>query len=224
MKNADDRSVKEIGLKTVFVFIINAIFLLFFITSVTITFKAGQFFASVCYLLLSILTLIPHHYFRVTQALKYVLLIILFVVVAGINGSGKPPVEQKYEYFDLGKTFNLTFGKKTFSMMVKETKQDTKMIASGKEVTTSGYFLVVVADITNLGSEAVDFKLEKDPILKDSQNRSYTLYGAKIAQGKLQPSVAKEFSYVFEIPKDSTVLKFIIKDKTDITKSIDLKK
>jgi hypothetical protein len=108
--------------------------------------------------------------------------------------------------------------------VVKEVKQDTKMIASGKDVTTSGYFLVVVADITNLGSEAVDFKLEKDPELKDAQNRSYTLYGAKIAEGKLQPSVAKEFSYVFEIPKDSTGLKFIIKDKSDIAKSIDLKR
>jgi aromatic ring hydroxylase len=50
------------------------------------------------------------------------------------------------------------------------------------------------------------------------------LYGTGITVGKLQPSVAKEVSYVFEIPKDATGLKFIVRDKTEVAKSVDLKK
>ena len=93
-----------------------------------------------------------------------------------------------------------------------------------KVVTTTGYFLVVMGDITNTGSEAIDFKFPKEPELKDAQGRNYSLYAKTISEVKLQPSVAKSFSFVFEIPKDSTGLSFIIKDKTDIAKSVDLKR
>jgi len=222
--NSENKEVKEIGLKTIFTYILGFLFLIFFITSGIITIKAGQLVVGVLYFLLSILVFVPHHLLRITQSLKFVLLIILFVVVAGISGSGKPPAEQKYEYFGLGKTFNLTFGKNTFSMVVREAKHDAKISVSGKEVTTSGYFIIVTGDIVNLGSEPIDFKFEKDPELKDNQDRHYTLYGAGLAVGKLQPSVAKEVSYVFEIPKDASGLNFIVKDKTDVAKSIDLKR
>jgi len=224
MKNSENKEIKEIGLKNVFNFILNGLFLFFFITSGCIMFKEKKIVASLLYFVLAILAVVPHKLLRVTQALKIVILIILFVILATAAAQGDPIAQQKYEYLDLGETFNLTFGKNTFSMAVQEINQDTKIITSGKEAKTSGYFLVVVANITNLGSEAVDFKLEKAPTLKDAQNRNYSLYGAKIAEGKLQPSVAKEFSYVFEIPKDSSGLKFIIKDKTAVAKSVDLKR
>ena len=76
--------------------------MVFFITSGIITIKAEQFVVGVLYFLLSILVLVPHRHLRVTQSLKFVLLITLFVVVAGISSSGKPLAEQKYEHFAHG--------------------------------------------------------------------------------------------------------------------------
>ena len=71
----------------------------------------------------------------------------------------------------------------------------------------------------------MDFKFEKNPELKDNQNRLYTLYATSMPTGgKLQPSVAKEVSYIFEIPKEASGLKFIVRDKTEVAKSVDLKR
>jgi len=141
-----------------------------------------------------------------------------------MSGHKSAPKEQKYEYFGLGEKFNLTFGNNSFSMVVREAKHDAKISVSGKEVATSGSFIIVTGDIINLGSEPIDFKFGKDPGLKDGQKRLYTLYGTGLAVGKLQPSVAKEISFVFEIPKDATELKFIVRDETEVAKSIDLKR
>ena len=223
MVNTDNKTTKEIGLKTVFTFIINGLFSAFFVTSGVINFKK-KIVVSFLYFVLAALAILPHRFLRVTQALKIVILIVLFVILAGVAARGNPIAEQKYENFNLEQKFNLEFGKNTFSMVVREAKHNAKISVSGKEITTSGYFIIVTGDIVNLGSEAVEFKFNEDPGLKDGQNRSFSLYGAAIPVGKLQPSVAKEVSYVFEIPKDATELKFIVKDKTDVAKSIDLKK
>ena len=220
----DFDDMKEIGVKDVITYIISFMFLAFFLISVIVNIKSGHYGAGFLYLVLAILVLIPHRFLRTTQSLKFILLIVLFVVVAAINARNTPPAAQKYEYFALGDKFNITFGANTFSMVVKELKYDAKINVSGKDIATSGYFIIVLGDVVNLGSEAVDFKFPNTPELKDKQNRSYTLYGSALQIGKLQPSVAKEVSYVFEIPKDASGLTFIVKDKTDVAKSIDLKK
>jgi hypothetical protein len=224
MANIDNKVTKEVGLKAVFTFIFNGLFSAFFVTSGVINFKEKKIVVSLLYFILAVLAVIPHRFLKVTQALKIIILIILFVILAGVAARGNPVAEQKYENFSLGQKFNLVSGNNNFSMLIREVKNDAKISVSGKEVTTSGYFIIVTGDIINLGSEAVEFRFKKDPELKDDQNRLYTLYGAAIAMGKLQPSVAKEVSYVFEIPKDATGLKFIIRDKTDVVKFVDLKK
>lgn len=216
--------IKEIGLKSVLTFIINGLFSVFFVSSGLLNFKEKKIAAGILYFVLAVLAVIPHRFLRVTQTLKVIILIILFVALASFAARGDPAIEQKYENFSLGQKFDLTSGKNTFSMVVRQAKNNAKISVSGKEVTTSGSFIIVTGDITNLGSEALEFKFRKDPELKDSQSRVFTLYGAAIPVGKLQPSVAKEVSYVFEIPNDATELKFIVWDKTDIAKSIDLKK
>ncbi len=224
MADTGNKTIREISLKTVFKYIIGALFLTFFILSGVVTIKAGQLVIGVLYFVLSALVLVPHHCLKITQSLKFVILVVLFLVLTVISGSINPPAEQKYEYFGLGEKLNLTFGNNTFSMIVREVKQDSKILVAEKEVTTSGYFLIVKVDVVNLGSEAVDFKFEKDPQLKDSQDRRYTLHATSVPQGKLQPSVAKEVSYIFEIPKDASGLSFIVIDKTDVAKSVDLKR
>lgn len=224
MKNLGNKVVNEIGLKTIFKYILGALFFVSLIFAGVTTIKAGQFVIGVLFFVLSPLVLAPHHYLRVTQALKWVVIIIITVVLLAMSGLESPPVEQKYEYFTLRQEFNLALGNNTFSMVVREVKQSTTITVSGQAVSTSGYFLEIKTDIVNLGSESVDFKFGKDPELKDNQDRRYTLYGATMQEGELHPSVAKEVSYVFEIPKEAAGLNFIVRDKTDIAKSIDLKK
>jgi hypothetical protein len=220
--DTDKKETKEFGLGNVVTFIINGLFLVFFITSGILSFNEKKLVVSFFYFGLAALSVVPHRLLRVTQALKVVILIILFVILASVAAIGKPAAEQKYENYKLGQKFNVAYGSNTFSIVVKGMKNDAKISVSGKEITTSGYFIIVTGEITNLSSEAVEFKFKSDPELKDGQGRAYTLYGASIPLGKLQPSVAKEASYVFEVPKDASGLKFIAKDKSDIIKSVDL--
>lgn len=224
MKSTGNKEVKEFGLRALLTLIVNGLLSAFFVTSGILNFKVNKIIVGFFYFTLAVLAIIPHRFLRVTQTLKIVILIILFVILAGVAAKGDPVVEQKYEYYTLGQKFNLKSGNDTFSMTVKSTNNNAKLSVAGKDVSTSGYFVIVTGDITNLGTEAINFKFSKDPELKDGQDRSYSLYGAALAVGKLQPSVAKEVSYVFEIPKDATKLVFIIRDKTDVAKSIDLKR
>lgn len=223
-ENTGTKAVRDMSLKTVIGYIFNAFLIIFFIFSGNVTIKAGQLVVGILYYVLSVLVVIPHHFLRVTKALKFVILVILFLILTVISGVNNTPEKQKYEYYSLAQEFNLKYGANTYSMVVKDVRLDTKLIAEGKERTTSGYFLIVKVDVVNLGSESIDFKLGKDPELTDSQDRRYTMYGSDIPAGKLQPSVAKVVSYVFEIPKDASGLKFIVKDGSVIAKSIDLKR
>lgn len=224
MVNTDNKTTKEIGLKTVFTFILNSLFSVFFVTSGVINFKK-KIIVSFLYFGLAALAVIPHRFLRVTQALKVVILIVLFVILAGVAARGDPVAEQKFENFSLGQKFEMAFGNNKFSMVVKKVQHDAKLSTELKEeITTSGSFIIVTVDIVNLGSEAVIFKLGTDPELKDDQDRHYTLYGKSLKVGNLQPGVAKEAPYVFEVPKDATGLKFIVRDKTNIAKSVDLKR
>lgn len=223
-KGAGNKSVKELGIKNIVGFIISALFLGFFVTATVVTIKAGQLTAGIFYLLIAVLVLVPHHRLRVTPALKYIIILILFFIVAAVNGKNNPTPEQKYEYFKLNDTFTLTVGDKTFPTVIKIVGQQTQLMLGEKIVTTTGYFLAVTGEITNTGSESVNFGFPKEPELKDAQGRNYSLFAKINIEGELPPNVAKSFSFVFEIPKDSTGLTFIIKDKTDIAKSIDLKR
>lgn len=223
-ENTGNKTVREMSLKTVIGYIFNALILVFFIFSGVVTVKAGQLFVGILYYALAALVVVPHHLLRVTKSLKFVILVIVFFILTVISGANNTPEKQKYEYFNLAQEFNLKYGGNTYSVVVQDVRQETKIIVQQKEVTTSGYFLIVRATIVNLGSEAIDFKLGKTPELLDSQDRHYTLYGSNIPTGKLQPSVAKEVSYFFEIPKDASGLKFIIKDGSVVSKSIDLKR
>jgi hypothetical protein len=224
VKKIENIETKEVGLKTVFTFILNGLFSAFFVTSGVLNFKDKKIIVGLLYFVLAGLAILPHKLLRVTQALKIVILIVLFVILAGVAAKGSPVAEQKYEYHKIGKEYNLKFGSNTFAVTVRNITQETKIIAQGKETATSGLFLIVNVDITNNQPTAVDFITGKDPQLKDNQERVYTLYGANIPQGKLQPGVAKRVSYFFEIPKDAKGLNFIFKDNTDIAKSVDLKR
>ncbi len=222
MSNTKQSPSKELGLKFIFKLIIGATFLLFFITSGILTIQRGHLLLGLSFFILSATVFIPHHYLRITQPLKWVIIIFLYIILAGISGRDIVPEAPKYKHFELSQEFKIVFEESTFSMMIKEVQQDSKIISQDKEVTTLGNFLIVKTEVENLGAQSADFVFKENPQLIDNQNRTFSLYGANIPTGKLHPNVAKEISYVFEIPKDASELKLIVKDKTKIIKSINL--
>jgi len=225
MKNSANKEVRELGLKNIFSFIINILLLFFLVILGIETIKVGQWFFGLLYFVLSILILVPHHLLKVTHAFKVVIIVVLSIIVAAISAQSAPPIEQKYDHFSLKQTFNLTLGGKPFSMVVKEVKYDAKLSTEAKEtLTTSGSFVIVTVDVVNLGSKVVDFIIGTSPELVDSQGRHYTVLGKSWKVRGLQPGVAKEVPYVYEVPKDAIELKFIVKDSTKIAKSVDIKK
>ncbi|MFH1863581.1 MAG: hypothetical protein ABIJ85_01535 [bacterium] len=225
MKNSKNREVKELGIKSIFSFAVNTLLIFFLIILGIETIKIGQLFLGLLYFVFSILILVPHRFFRVTHAFKVVIIVILSIIVVAISGHYAPTKEQKYDHFSVGQAFNLALGFNNFSMVIKEVKHDAKLSTEQKEaLTTSGSFIIVTADIVNLGSEAVVFKLGTTPELMDSQDRRYAQLGKGMTVGKLQPGVAKEVPYVYEVPKDALELKFIVRDNSKIAKSVELKK
>lgn len=233
MEQIKTKTLKDVGIKTVLAYIVGALMVGFIIITGVESIKLGFVIVGILFFALAVLVVIPHHRLRVTLPLKFIIIVILYVILAAVMGrGGSTTKEQKYENFTLNQKATLTFGNNNFSMMLREVKQETKIKVNDKgvekEATTSGYFLIITGDIINLGSEPVNFPFGSlfgnDPELKDSQNKRYSLYGSSIASGQLQPSVSKEFSYFFEIPKEASGLKFVVKDKTDIIKSFDLKR
>lgn len=233
MKPTETTNIKELGIKKVFSYIFSALLVAFIILTGVESFKLGFIIIGILFFALATLVLVPHHLLRVTPALKIIIIVILYILLAAMtNPGGVNTKEQAYENSELEQAINLTFGDNRFSVIVNQVQEETTIKVSEKgvekDVTTSGYFLIIKGEIVNLGSEPVNFPFgsfsAKDPVLKDFQDRSYSVYGSDIATGQLQPGVSKEFSYFFEIPKDASELKFIIKDKTDIIKSVDLKR
>jgi hypothetical protein len=233
MKHIETTNIKELSIKKVFSYILGALLVAFIIVTGLESFKLGLIIIGILFFALAALVLVPHHFLRVTPALKIAIIVILYIGLAAMsNPGGVNTKEQVYENSELDQTINLTFGDDNFSIVIHQVQEKTQIRVSEKgaekDVTTSGYFLIITGEIVNQGSEPVNFpfgSLFADvPVLKDSQNRSYSVYGSDIATGQLQPGVSKEFSYFYEIPKDALELKLIIKDKTDIDKSVDLKR
>jgi hypothetical protein len=226
----------ELGIKTIVKYIIGVIAVALIILTGVESIKLGFIFVGILFFALALLVFVPHHRLRVTLPLKAVIIVVLYVVFAamtGGKGSGTSATkEQKYENAPLGQKVTLVFNANSYSMVVRNVTQETKIKVNDKgvekEATSTGYFLLVKGEITNLGTAPLDFPLgttSKDgPELKDSQNRRYTLYGTSISSGQLQPSLSKEFTYFYEIPKEAAGLTFLVKDKTDTIKSIDLKR
>jgi hypothetical protein len=215
------KPVKEIGVWTVLRWTSVILAELIFVFSGTVTIKAGQFFIGILFFVLAVLVFVPRKIFRISKALKIIILIIIYFTLLVISGFSAPVLEQQYEYYNLNQSFDLTFGDNVFSVFIDSVDAETQMVIDEQEVSSSGFFFAVNGSITNLGKIPLNFDFQSE--LKDSQDNLYTLIAFAGDLDAIQPNLARKFSAIFEIPRETKELKFIIKDETEVDKMVDLK-
>jgi len=222
MKKEDKKPIKEIKLWTIICWIFSILAGVIALFSGIFTIQAGQFFLGLLFFVLAVFVFIPRKYLRISRPLKGVIFIVLYFIFLAINGFNTPVLEPQYEYYNLGQSFNLTFEDNVFSMIIYNVSAETDIILDGKEIFSSGFYLLVNGGLKNLGKNSLGLSFESE--LEDNQNNSYSLFAFDFGVGALQPNLERKFSNTFEIPKDISGLKFIVKDKTNIIKVINLER
>ena len=227
MKKQEKEPVKEIGVWIVVCWIFVGLAVLFSIFSAVVTIKAGQILVGLLFFIPGIFAAVPKKYLRISRPLKVIIFIVVYFILLIISGLNAPKLEQQYEYYNLGDSFNLTYGEEVFSMRIDNITKETQVIVNdGKNITTSGFYLLVNGGITNLGKTTAHntglFNLKFVSELKDNQNNTYTLLATNTRVGGFQSNLKKPFYDIFEIPKQASGLKFFVKDKTKIIKVVSL--
>ncbi len=227
MKKQEKEPVKEIGVWNVICWAFVGLAVLFSIFSVVVTIKAGQILMGLLFLIPGIFAVVPKKYLRISRPLKVIIFILVYFTLLIISGINNPQPEQQYEYYNLGDSFNLTYGEEVFSMRINNITKETQVtVNDGQNITTSGFYLLVNGGITNLGKityhNAGLFNVKFASELKDNQDNTYILFATNNRVNGFQPNLEKPFQDIFEIPKQASGLKFFIKDKTDIIKMVNL--
>ncbi|MBU2589490.1 MAG: hypothetical protein KKA65_03515 [Nanoarchaeota archaeon] len=221
MKKNNNQPIKEIGVRTIIYWIFASLAGLIFIFSGIVTIKAGQFFIGLFFLVFSAFVFVPRKYLRISRPLKVIIFILIYFTLLVISGINAPPPEQQYEYYNLGQPFNLTFKNNIFSMKINNISKETQMtVNNGQNISSSGFYLFVNGEITNLGKITSDLQFNSE--LKDGKDNLYTLFATDSKVGEFQPHLEKKFYNVFEIPKQASELKFFVKDKTKVIKVVNL--
>jgi len=227
MKNQKE-PVKEIGVWNVTCWVFVGLAVLFSIFSAVATIKAGQILIGLLFFIPGIFAAVPKKYLRISRPLKVIIFIVVYFTLLIISGLDSPKPEQQYEYYNLGDSFNLTYGEEIFSMKINNITKETQiMVNDGQNITTSGFYLLVNGGITNLGkityhnTGLFDVKFVSE--LKDNQDNTYILFATNNRVNGFQPNLEKSFYDIFEISKQASGLKFFVKDKTKVIKVVNLK-
>ena len=222
MKKEDKKFIKEIGLWAIICWISLVLAGLTAIFSGVVTIQAGQFFTGFLFFALAVFVFVPRKYLRISRPLKVVIFITLYFTLLIISGVNAPTPEQKYEYYNFGEEFNLTFNGNVFSMTIHNISKETEITIDNQNISSQGVYVIVEGIVKNLEKNPLDFT--NQPELKDGNENLYTLVGYNIAPGKLQPNLERKFLDIFETPKNTAGLKYILKDDTNVIKIINLEK
>jgi len=207
---------KEVGFITVINIIVGIIIAIFFI----LTLIMGLYLVSALFLILAVFIFLPQKILRFSKWLKLLIGVVGFFVLLAIVGLIMPSQEPVFVQYSLNEPFILSYKKINVSMVVyNATKEDT-ILLDGEEKTTVGIFIKINGALTNLGNAASDFGVYTS--LTDSQNNSYTTLGYNFGEGALQPNLRKNFYYIFEVPKQSSGLTFVITTDNKQLNAIDL--
>jgi hypothetical protein len=220
LKKEDKPVKKEFGLRDVISILLIIFFAIFSFFSGVVTIQAGQFVVGFLFIFLAAFLFVPKKYLRITGVLKGAIFIVIYFALLLISGMNAPIPEQQYEYYSLEQPFNLTSNGALFSIVIKNTTIDTKLLVDGKEITTSGLYLFVNGMLTNGEKVPAEFNLRSE--LKDDKDNLYNLLAINMGVGSFQPNLERHFYHVFEIPKNASGLKFFIKDKSKVIKIVDL--
>lgn len=227
MKKQEKEPVKEVGVWNVICWIFVGLAVLFSVFSAVVTIKAGQIFVGLLFFIPGIFAAVPKKYLRISRPLKVIIFLVVYFILIVISGINAPKVEQQYEYYNLGESFNLTYGEEVFSMKITDITKETQVtVSGGQNVTTSGFYLFANGGITNLGKTTANnggpFTFKFDSELKDNKDNTYTIFGTNNRVEGFQPNLEKLFYVAFEIPKQASGLKLFVRDKTKVIKVVNL--
>ncbi|PIY97272.1 MAG: hypothetical protein COY66_00035 [Candidatus Kerfeldbacteria bacterium CG_4_10_14_0_8_um_filter_42_10] len=215
------KPIKEIGVWTVTCWIFIGLAGLISVFSGIVTIKAGQLFIGILFLVFGVFVFVPRKYLRISRPLKVIIFISAYFTLLVISGINTPKPEQQYEYYSLEQPFNLTFGNNIFSMKINNVSKETQIIVNNEQtISSSGFYLFVNGEITNLGKVTSDLQFKSE--LKDSEDNLYIIFATDTRVGGFQPNLEKKFYNVFEIPRQASGLKFFVKDKTNVIKVVNL--
>jgi hypothetical protein len=220
MEKENRKPIREIGIREIIRWMFIILGELLFVASGIITIQEGQFLIGILLFVLAALVFVPRRFFRISKALKVVILAIIYFALLAMSGLDAPTPEQQYEHYSLEQPFNLTFGENAFSVVINDVDTDTKLIVDEEEISTPGLYFFVNCAVTNLEKVPLSFDFQSE--LRDSEDNLYTPIATSGDLDAVQPNLERKFSYIFEIPKEISGLKLIVKDKTDIHKMIDL--
>lgn len=207
---------KEVSFISVINIIVGVILVILFLLTIISKFfiPAGLFF------ILAVFIFLPQKILKFSKWLKLLIAVIGILIALAIVGYNLPSQQIQFENHNLNEEFPVLYNEMNFSMIIyNSTKEDT-IIMDGKEKTTNGIFLIVYGSIKNPGDIPSGFGFQS--ALFDNQNKSYSVIGSDLGTGAIQPGLNRDFINIFEIPKETSGLKFIVQDETNILNSINL--
>lgn len=207
---------KEVGFITVINIIAGIIIGIFAIATLIM----GLYLVGALFLILAIFIFFPQKLLRLNKWLKLLIAVVGFFIVIMIVGFNLPSQEPEFADYDLNEEFIITYNNINFSMIVHNVTKEDMILVDGEERTTNGIFILVRGSITNLGTIPTDLGFSSG--LLDNQNNSFTTLFFNMDGGGMQPNLKKDFTNIFETPKDATGLKYIVKDSTNIFRYISL--
>ncbi len=216
MKKGVKEESKEVGFVTVLNIIAGIIIAVFCLINLT----SGLFLSGILFLILAVFIFLPQKILRFNKWLKLLIGVVGFFVLLFILGLQVPSQEPEFVNYNLNEEFIIIYNNINFSMIVHNATKEEVILVDGEERTTNGVFILVHGSVTNLGTIPTDFGFSSG--LSDNQNKSYATLYFNFDSGAMQPNLEKDFIDIFEIPTDVTGLKYIVTDKTNIFRKIEL--
>ena len=216
MKKGVKEESKEVGFVTVLNIIAGIIIAVFCL----ITLISGLFLSGILFLILAVFIFFPQKILRFNKWLKLLITVVGFFIVIIILGFNAPSQEPEFINYNLNEEFIIIYNNINFSMIVHNATKEEVILVDGEERTTNGIFILVQGSVTNLGTIPTDLGFSSG--LSDNQNKSYNTLYFNFDLGGMQPNLEKDFVDIFEIPANARGLKYIVTDKTNIFRKIEL--
>lgn len=176
----------------------------------------GKYLFVVLYMLLGVFTFLPRKLIKISNWKKFLVALGVFIIIsimsAALNWDWSS--NDNFVYHGMQETFILNTGTSNLSLIIYNTTKEETILVSGQQKTTTGYFLIINGEITNLGNSPVSVNPAYDII--DNQNQTYAGLGSSITQESLQPNLGKQGYFVFELPDSAQGMKFRILDDSAI--------
>ncbi len=197
---------------TIFLILSIIIGIISIITGIT-GFFMGFTTIGILYLILGIFAFLPRKIIKIPNCGKFLIVLTASIILLIVNISLNWPADTFINH-NLQETFILNGGASNISTIIYNTTKEKSILVNNQEKTTTGYFLVINCELTNLGKSAVTLNPKYDII--DNQNQTYAGLGFSGSQEYFQPNLKKQCYFVFELPNSVQGIKFRLRDKIGI--------